>query len=697
MTYHWFDDTKTELVAEQAVAEGGGGGGGPAALSSARFADVSIAEPQVITAGTTDAVDISYEGATIVDADEYWGASGVGQPLAVTASDITVGYPDSAANALWTVWCQLEIQSTGATADDLAAAIRCELRGNNASDVRTIYLSTEDHATTVTMLMVDQVFLGDTGSHMRVGLVLNEPLSVDLTITTCELIIQEISGSVGPAGPAGGGGGGEGGGGTLPVTLDGNSIEVINGGLNIVGASGQGVAITDADAVETSGSGIYFQGAPGSQNVRVYLGDDGQFATAFNPDGSTALPGALTVAGDVTANGVVLGAGGGGGSFPDFTGDGSPEGVQDGTTGQSYVDTTNGALYFLAGADGNTGWVIGSVAPTGDLAVLPGTIFDPDSNTLRVLGPPGSGRILITDTVAWDGTGNGIYWNGHSNDGGQTASVCLGDAGQFTTHFNADGTTTFPGQISTTDADGRSVAIYADGAEAEIDLTSPNGAGVTIAAGDDDRHGAYLYVSASPTQTDPLIQLFGADSANETRFNADGSTVLPGPLSIAGGPATGPMLPIADPTGVTIETADNPVTGEGTIDVLTFPADTPVLAVKLEGDAFARTLILADPTGSGGIFLGDGSNDMWASGNNGYITGGPASLELGANTPDYEGGVRINLSEAIRLNGPVQIRLDGSDLTFDRASIGPVLVDQSDGHTYRLICTAGVLSTELVT
>ncbi len=37
------------------------------------------------------------------------------------------------------------------------------------------------------------------------------------------------------------------------------------------------------------------------------------------------------------------------------------------------------------------------------------------------------------------------------------------------------------------------------------------------------------------------------------------------------------------------------------------------------------------------------------------------------------------------------------DTTYDAATHGPVLVDLSDGHTYRIVSTAGLLSTVLVT
>lgn len=43
--------------------------------------------------------------------------------------------------------------------------------------------------------------------------------------------------------------------------------------------------------------------------------------------------------------------------FPDYAGNGSPEGVVTAAIGKSYEDTTNGAIWFKKTGAGNTGWV----------------------------------------------------------------------------------------------------------------------------------------------------------------------------------------------------------------------------------------------------------------------------------------------------------------------------------------------------
>lgn len=89
----------------------------------------------------------------------------------------------------------------------------------------------------------------------------------------------------------------------------------------------------------------------------------------------------------------------------------------------------------------------------------------------------------------------------------------------------------------------------------------------------------------------------------------EGDATIAGKLSVEGGPLMGPYVPLADPAGVTIETAPNAVKGSGTITVVTVPADTTVLAVKLAGDDFPRFKINANPTDFGFISLSDGTVD----------------------------------------------------------------------------------------
>lgn len=48
---------------------------------------------------------------------------------------------------------------------------------------------------------------------------------------------------------------------------------------------------------------------------------------------------------------------GGAAIFPDYAGDGSPEAVVTAAVGKSYLDTTNGAVWFKATGTGDTGWV----------------------------------------------------------------------------------------------------------------------------------------------------------------------------------------------------------------------------------------------------------------------------------------------------------------------------------------------------
>lgn len=145
----------------------------------------------------------------------------------------------------------------------------------------------------------------------------------------------------------------------------------------------------------------------------------------------------------------------GGGSFPTYTGAGSPQGVQASVAASdSYLDTTNGGIYFAGNpmASSPNAWQAG--VGTADLetsAPVPGIILDTSIDYLWLLadGTQEAG-VAISDTTAAGSGGsfNGIYYASQFTDGDQSISIRLGAAGAFTWGLNADGSTDFPGALS---------------------------------------------------------------------------------------------------------------------------------------------------------------------------------------------------------------------------------------------------------
>lgn len=130
------------------------------------------------------------------------------------------------------------------------------------------------------------------------------------------------------------------------------------------------------------------------------------------------------------------------------------------------------------------------------------------------------------------------------------------------------------------------------------------------------------------------------------------------------------------------------------------------MAWGLEGDSFPRVILCADPTDFGTILVGDGTFDP--SGPNGAIIGGlfngqhGLTFKPGNVTPDSAFG--NSNGTTVIAGGTVEVGqltliggISQDDFAFADGTVGPVLVDQSDGHTYRIIATAGVLSTVQVT
>jgi hypothetical protein len=79
--------------------------------------------------------------------------------------------------------------------------------------------------------------------------------------------------------------------------------------------------------------------------------------------------------------------------------------------------------------------------------------------------------------------------------------------------------------------------------------------------------------------------------------------------------ASGKVLPVADATGVTVDTTtySNPVEGADKLTVLMFPLDTALVAWAIAGDAHPRAILACDT--ADGWYFGDGTYDPYVSGN----------------------------------------------------------------------------------
>jgi hypothetical protein len=155
--------------------------------------------------------------------------------------------------------------------------------------------------------------------------------------------------------------------------------------------------------------------------------------------------------------------------------------------------------------------------------------------------------------------------------------------------------------------------------------------------------------------------------------------VVQAAVSSSDGGGTADALPIADPTGVTTETAANSIKGSGTYNVVTFPADSVAVAWKLEGDAFPRLVMPVDPNDYGALFMGDGTTDPLGSSGAGLWFTGRLIRSRG-----FSAG-------AITIDGITDIlKIDDSE--------GGVVQSAPDGSLHRIkVANDGTLSTEVVT
>jgi len=220
--------------------------------------------------------------------------------------------------------------------------------------------------------------------------------------------------------------------------------------------------------------------------------------------------------------------------FPDHKGAGSPEGHQVGAVGQSYVDTTNGALYFKASGLGNTGWTgaaanVGSGSPSVAGAFTFGVDVVPSSTVLAASSAVAFGgagaQVWITDIDAINGSGNGIYYIVGAADGDQALQLSLGPGGGgLTWNWNADGSTTFPGHITVT---GDAAPTNIDGAAGGVALNGNAGGakvhgdtgGVTI----DDAGALGITIQGNGTGG---ITLFATPAAGGITISNQGSGFL---------------------------------------------------------------------------------------------------------------------------------------------------------------------------
>lgn len=136
------------------------------------------------------------------------------------------------------------------------------------------------------------------------------------------------------------------------------------------------------------------------------------------------------------------GGSGGGGSWPDLSGAGSPVAamIDPATTGvgKTYLDTTSGAVYLVVNAIGTPTWCLVGGEVNADVDAE-GVVLGHGAALVgaSLVGP----QIVISDIDGYNGSGDGITWLGVAGgDGHQRVRIRLGAVGvPKDTFFNADG------------------------------------------------------------------------------------------------------------------------------------------------------------------------------------------------------------------------------------------------------------------
>jgi hypothetical protein len=216
--------------------------------------------------------------------------------------------------------------------------------------------------------------------------------------------------------------------------------------------------------------------------------------------------------------------------FPDFTGSGIPEGVQVANFGQWYEDTsgTTSGLYLFQGTDGtSTGWI--QVFGTSDL--IPG-VTQQGTNTFLLVAT--NGLFKLSDVLGLTGSANGLTYSAGAADGDQILELQLGSESSpdwpFTWSWNADGSTNFPGPISTAPIDSHTATTAFNASPGPLAIGTPlqNTLGYDIAVNVSIpvslTTGGSLNVGVGPSAT-PTVDPF--TPALSTATTVDWSGIVP--------------------------------------------------------------------------------------------------------------------------------------------------------------------------
>ena len=166
-----------------------------------------------------------------------------------------------------------------------------------------------------------------------------------------------------------------------------------------------------------------------------------------------------------------------------------------------------------------------------------------------------------------------------------------------------------------------------------------------------------------------------------------------------GGPAAGTYLPVADHTGVTVDTSSyaNGYTGVGNYTTLVFPQETGTLAIAITGDAHPRWILPADP--NDGLVAGNGTVDPVPSGAgfgaaaNGdgslaaFVAGG-TGLAFKVGAKDTNAGTIVQAGNGIKVSGAAIIS-SGANAPAIGGNVGDLFIrtNPASDATYFYRCT----------